>query len=193
MEKKCIICGETKPYEQIVNQAKSKDGKGSYCRDCARAKAKKWREDNLDKKNAYRKQYMAERPGLEKKWRQAWRAKNRDRAIELQRNFAAKNPERTLYYEAKKRAKRRGTPFTIVWQDIKIPETCPVLGIKLERGVGRLSDASPTVDAIIPSKGYTPDNIAVISHRANRIKTDATLEEIGMVYGWLKDLDRLSF
>lgn len=69
-----------------------------------------------------------------------------------------------------------------------IPEYCPVLGIRLERGIGQLTDASPTVDAIIPELGYVPCNIAVISHRANRLKSDGTLAEHEQLVEWLKSV-----
>jgi hypothetical protein len=69
-----------------------------------------------------------------------------------------------------------------------VPDKCPILGIELfisEKGVGR-TDNSPSLDRIIPSLGYVKGNIAVISQRANRIKNDATLEEITKLKAWLE-------
>lgn len=77
-------------------------------------------------------------------------------------------------------------PFSITESDILIPDSCPVLGIPIFRGSGRPGDNSPTVDAIIPRLGYIPGNIAVISLRANRIKNDASFEELEMVAKWLR-------
>jgi hypothetical protein len=37
---------------------------------------------------------------------------------------------------------------------------------------------SPSIDRVDSSKGYTKDNIQVISHRANNLKNNATLEEL---------------
>lgn len=45
---------------------------------------------------------------------------------------------------------------------------------------------SPTLDRIVPEKGYVLGNIAVISHKANAIKQNATAEEILRVAIWLK-------
>lgn len=70
---------------------------------------------------------------------------------------------------------------------------CPVFGTKFAWGSdfvrnvdGMKERSSPSVDRIIPEKGYIKGNIAVISIKANGIKTDATPDEIIMVAEWLK-------
>lgn len=45
-----------------------------------------------------------------------------------------------------------------------------------------------SLDRIVPSLGYVPGNVAVISHRANRIKSDATADELRAVADWLDGL-----
>jgi predicted RND superfamily exporter protein len=40
---------------------------------------------------------------------------------------------------------------------------------------------TPSLDRIDSKKGYTPDNVWVISHRANQIKNDATIEELKLI------------
>lgn len=79
----------------------------------------------------------------------------------------------------KDRAKAKGIPFSLSADDLVIPEYCPVLGIKLERG--RNQDVWPSVDRIDPNGGYTPDNIVVVSFLANKIKNNATVEQIRKV------------
>lgn len=97
-------------------------------------------------------------------------------------------PLHHLYHNAKKRAKGKGVPFEITKDDIVVPEFCPVLGIKLERGRGARGyiDSSPSLDRIVPELGYVPGNVAVISMRANRIKNDATAEELAAVLAFVK-------
>ena len=79
----------------------------------------------------------------------------------------------------KSRAKKEGIEFNLELEDIVIPEFCPLLGIKLclDNTNGDTS-SSPSVDKIIPSKGYTKGNVIVISHRANTIKSNASIDEI---------------
>jgi hypothetical protein len=89
---------------------------------------------------------------------------------------------------AKIRAKKHGVPINIELSDIVIPEFCPILGLKLEHGTQETHDASPTLDRIIPSQGYVKGNVVVISHRANRIKSDASLVELQNLVSWLARL-----
>ena len=93
--------------------------------------------------------------------------------------FLSSNPEKKLYYSAKNNAKTRGIEFNITAEDIVIPEYCPLLGIRLTNiyGEGRVP-SNMSLDRIDSSKGYTPDNIQVISDLANRMKQDATVEQL---------------
>lgn len=83
-----------------------------------------------------------------------------------------------LWRNAKRRAEERGIPFELQLEDIRVPDTCPVLGLTLQPGTHKHHDASPSLDRIIPAKGYVPGNVWVISHRANSIKRDASLDEL---------------
>lgn len=82
---------------------------------------------------------------------------------------------------ARERAKDKCETFTITRADIVLPELCPLLGIVLQKGKGCVVDSSPTLDRKDNSKGYEPGNIWVISLRANRIKNNASLEELEML------------
>lgn len=80
---------------------------------------------------------------------------------------------------ARRRAKAAGLEFSLCADDIHIPDTCPLLGIPLARAKGGSpGPGSPSVDRKDPRRGYTPDNVWVISHRANRLKSDATPLEL---------------
>jgi hypothetical protein len=46
--------------------------------------------------------------------------------------------------------------------------------------------SSPSLDRIVPQKGYTKGNVVFISGYANMIKQDATYEEIMKVAKWVK-------
>jgi len=84
-------------------------------------------------------------------------------------------------------AKLRGHEFSITYLDIVplIVEKCPILGVKLNYGVGAnkgsILSESPSVDRIDNSKGYTKENIIIISVLANRIKSSLSLEELPVV------------
>jgi len=90
--------------------------------------------------------------------------------------------EQKLFNSAKKRAKQKNLKFEIKIEDIKIPEFCPMLGIPLFPASGKNAhDNSPTLDRLDSNLGYTPENILVISHRANTIKGNATPEELKII------------
>jgi hypothetical protein len=96
------------------------------------------------------------------------------------------DPRIPMLNSARKRAKNNSLPFSISLEDIVIPKVCPILGIDLVIGAGRASICSPTLDRVIQELGYTKGNVQVISWRANRIKNDATIEELLKVVKYMK-------
>jgi len=97
------------------------------------------------------------------------------------------SPAEYLLSAAKQRARRGGLPFDIDVTDIAMPERCPLLGIRLVPFGGRRTNATPSLDRIDPSAGYVKGNVWVISWRANRLKNDATFQELRPSYwgcGW---------
>ena len=66
------------------------------------------------------------------------------------------------------------------------PKVCPILGIPLQYGVpGQRNDTSASVDRILPDKGYTAENVEIISWRANRIKNNGTCQEFKQIFDYL--------
>ena len=86
-------------------------------------------------------------------------------------------PDRSIWDRARKRAKVRSLKFSIPKDSISIPRSCPVLGMTIELR-DRRSACSPSLDRVVPARGYVPDNIRVISDRANRLKGNRGLEEL---------------
>ncbi len=92
-----------------------------------------------------------------------------------------------LYYGAKTRAKKLGIEFSLKLGELDIPETCPVLGIPMEKSTtGKREDGSPSLDRLDNSKGYTPDNVKVISWRANKLKNNSSIEELEAIVDYMK-------
>ena len=91
--------------------------------------------------------------------------------------------EKRIFNRAKHRAKKRGIPFEIELEDIIIPEVCPVF---LKPFIYGHIDWTYSLDRINPRYGYIKGNIAVISNKANRIKNDATLDELKEVCRYLQ-------
>jgi hypothetical protein len=136
----------------------------------------------------YARVWGKENPEKIQKYKQTERTKGRAIRIAADKRRYHQNPAYAMWKASKARAKRLSIAFNIEVGDIHIPEYCPVLDIRLqinEKG-GRL-DSSPSLDRIRPKLGYVKGNIAVISVRANRIKNDATLEEITKLQQWMAE------
>lgn len=105
--------------------------------------------------------------------------------------YKPKPAERSILRVTKHRAKKLGLPYDLDVEDIVIPETCPVLGIRLVQGGGRTYNArrnSPSIDRIRPELGYVKGNVRIISMRANALKSDASVAELEAVLADLKEL-----
>ena len=59
--KVCSKCKENKALEAYGNLKQGKDGKCSYCKECAKNDLNKWRAKNRDKVNERAKQYRAKK------------------------------------------------------------------------------------------------------------------------------------
>lgn len=82
----------------------------------------------------------------------------------------------------------QGLAFGLELTDIIIPAVCPILGVALKiSDTGKASDNSPSLDRIIPSMGYVKGNVAVISHRANVIKSFGTIEEHEKIIHYMRE------
>lgn len=105
------------------------------------------------------------------------------------RAYKYADKRRAMLDDAKKRARTRGLDFSLTIENVQWPEFCPIFGTKFDytRGKGRAKDTTPSLDRKDPLKGYTPDNVCVISWLANRIKTNATPEQVHAVAVWLKE------
>ena len=85
------------------------------------------------------------------------------------------DPQKALWSQAKARSRARGIPFDINIDDVVIPERCPVFGIEWRSGS---NDTVPSLDRIVPEKGYVKGNVVVVSMRANRMKSEASIQEL---------------
>jgi len=87
---------------------------------------------------------------------------------------------------ARQSAKLRGLECTITKADIRIPEFCPVLGIRLNPRAPNRSPDLPSLDRFDPSRGYVPGNVWVISWKANRLKHSASLPDLEALVAAMK-------
>jgi len=118
--------------------------------------------------------------------RRQWEKDNFEKVKKRRQEFHNENPQNRLISYAKHRAKINNIPFNLSPKDIEVPKLCPVLGMPLKLNNGSLCKDSPSLDRIIPAKGYVKGNVKVISHRANTLKNDATIQELEKVIEYMK-------
>lgn len=157
--KECRRCFECKPLSEFRPKAAASDGLQTWCIDC-------------------QKEYHRERYQTNVKYRQGM--------TDASSRWKAANYESVLLHAARKRSKAAGLPCNLTVEDIIIPDVCPVLGIPIERGVGKMGENSPSLDRIVPELGYVKGNVYVISMRANRLKSDASLGELEAILAYMK-------
>jgi hypothetical protein len=91
---------------------------------------------------------------------------------------------------SKQRAEKNNLEHTLTLDDLKhlYPQDnkCPILNIDLCWGFPK--DSSPSLDRINSKQGYTYENCQIISNRANRIKSDASVDELELVVKYLKEI-----
>lgn len=134
------------------------------------------RKERLNYRRNYRENHMDEII--------SYRENHREEINEYGRQHYIKNKIYYMWYDAKKRAKKKNIPFNITEQDIIniIPKNnkCPIMKTIFEKN----TDFVMSLDRIIPKRGYVKDNIQIISHKANMMKNNATPEELLLFGKW---------
>ena len=167
--KNCFGCGETKPLDEFVYSS----GEQRYKSKCKACRHKAYIAD---------KERAVERAKLYYK-------NNRDDVLDKSQKRRKANLEKELLRSARERAQKKGLDFNLDESDIKIPEECPALGIPLSPGNGKVHKNSPSIDRIDPMKGYIKGNVVIVSHFANTIKSDATVDEIRKVADFYEKIE----
>ena len=164
--KKCNRCTEKKALFEFSKNKASKDGLQHRCRTCDILYQKERRSNNKEAALAYDRKHKAKR------------RKEFDFRLQM------------LLNASKQRASLKGREHSLTLQDIKdmypIDGKCPVYGFDLQFNSAGFRETSPSLDRIDSNKGYTKDNVQVISWKANRLKAFATIEDLEILVAFLK-------
>lgn len=94
------------------------------------------------------------------------------------------------FNHAQNRALRNNIPISVDKEHLLsiFPEDglCPVFRIPLKWGGNK--DDSPSLDKVIPKLGYVEGNLIWVSNRVNKIKNDASWQEILKIGTFYKNL-----
>jgi hypothetical protein len=167
--KRCCRCGLEKSLDDFYRLTRSRDGYTGVCRACINADRRRWRQQNPD----------------------------RARKTSVRHRLIGKSRDPRLYWAKRAfirvrcRARERNLSFSLTLEELVAiaPHYCPLLGIPLDYGANACDRSSlASVDRLDSGKGYTKDNIWVISNRANTIKNNATIDELRTLVKSLRDL-----
>lgn len=172
LEKYCCNCSLTKPAEKFPKAKQMPSGLYSWCKDCVKKKRIQYNTNG--------------RVSKRRKERRSSEPEYREKLLRQSSESRLRNFEAHLYRAARIRAHKKGLEFTINISDIKIPEMCPILLKPLIKGTRSSWDMSPSLDRLDNTKGYIPDNIQVISNKANMIKNCATIGELLLFSNWIR-------
>ena len=170
--KECKNCKKIKPLEDFPNGSKYKGKQyiSNICKICRNALSlpyqKSYRTLNKDKVRENERRYRKERYMLDRNYRKRVRRKEAERRPRYRIKIML---ERAL-----QRAKKNNLTFNLEEKDIIIPKTCPILEIPIFYGTKNNYQNSPSLDRINNRKGYTKDNIKIISSKANTMKSNAS-------------------
>lgn len=133
--------------------------------------------------------YKLGRAEYNKQYRQKKKQELGDYYTAYNLRFRTKNPIPYLLSSAKSRSKKKNLEFNLNPEDLIVPEICPILNIPifLQAGKGK-SPNSPSLHRINPSKGYTKENVIVVSWRANDLLKNGALEEFQKIVEYLKNV-----
>lgn len=160
-----------------------------YCTKC------KIDKDDLEfypsqrKKRGICKSCWRDCPSQNKEGVKKYKEKNKDKVKKWKQKDYNNNRKQYLWSQAKYRATDRNCEFDITLDDIKFPTVCPILDIPIiiTAGEGRTGN-SPSIDRIDNNRGYTKDNIIIVSDRANCLKKDGTQAERWAIYNFYKEI-----
>lgn len=174
--KLCNCCKIEKEFNLFYKRRASKDGYDSTCKQCKTIQTKKWynSEKRMAEYAKNREKYLQKG----KEYRENNKEKCKEAGLKWYRKTKVENAASYLYKYAKARAVKKGLEFTITKEDVKIPEFCPMLGYRLVVGGTGNNKHSPSIDRIDSNKGYTPDNIQIVSRLYNSMKWDSSREEL---------------
>lgn len=195
-EKKCTLCKNVKPIDNFSkNQSKCKDCNKLYriqnkekIKETNKLyiiknkdKIKKYRESNKDKTYKNNKKYRENNKDKISNRSKKIYNNNKNEICKKKKEDRRKNICNYLITEARKRANKNNIEFNITVNYIKniFPKDnkCPFLNIPIKINDNIQKDNSITIDRIDNNKGYIKGNVLFLSLKANRSKSNATIEE----------------
>lgn len=184
----CKKCGKEYPAtsEFFPANRESKSGILWECRLCKRAYGKTWRAANSESIKGRRRGLYAERNRLKQKERIERIREHRPihaRASALRQGLLLRSRQQGLPCDASILT----VDYFMAWLRRQPYCECCRTPFNVEfKPNKRFAPDSPSLDRIVPERGYVLENVALLCWRCNNLKRDATWSELATVAEWLK-------
>lgn len=185
MLKKCSKCKETKELFAFIMNKSCKNGYANICKICQNQYSKEWKRKNSKRLTAQRRERYAETEGLEVKVREEKRKQLyplRRRCQILRSGMKERAIIKDMEFE-----EQFFTVMYLINRLIKNPN-CECCGRELDIGFKKdkkFNNASPSMDRVDSTKGYTKNNVAILCWECNKHKQDATAKELRMIADYM--------
>lgn len=186
----CKKCGGEFPLSFFVKSKSCKNGRSWTCRNCINKYAAQWKHKNADRLAQRRRELYAQTEGVENgiKIRERLRIRKlthplRVRAAVLRNGMIVRSKQLNLPFDKDILT----TTFLMkLLDEHPFCDCCNrVLDLTFKSDRVKKPD-SPSIDRIIPEKGYVIGNIALVCWRCNNLKRDATIEELKTIVNWME-------
>lgn len=188
----CSRCKETKSVQEFSVDKKRRNKLTIWCKTCTRKYFKQYYKNHPEKAAEYRKNHRVQMAAYNKQYQEKHRVKSRayglryhrehrDQKLQYLKDRRRDDPLKYMLHAAQQRAGKAGIKFDLRRNDIEMPDRCPIFGTILIYGGNQREDNSASLDRINPLEGYIPGNCWIISDRANRIKNDASIDDLRAV------------
>ena len=179
--RKCAAAAKAKRTRTWVDKTEYNKEYREKHREKLVAHSREYYRTNREKLAAQQKAYVAALPIEVRRERRSRWEKQRQRRYHATRAFL---PWLNAFRGSKARANKRKIPFTITkdWAAARWTGRCEVTGIAFVLSTGRNPYLfSPSLDRIIPSLGYAPENSRFVLHAVNALKGAGTDEDMLMI------------
>jgi len=198
--KECTRCHTLKPLSEFHADSKRIDGHIGLCKPCKNQTALDYYATHRDTSKRARGRFITveESQRREKEAIESKQAKQQAR----QRKYLTKEEGSSLLGKRAKNArlgmstrfKKKGVPFerkyfTLrrIFNLLKEHPTCECCGTLLElQAKLRTAPNYLAIDKIVPARGYVEGNVAALCMKCNRLKNNATHEELRQIADWLE-------
>ena len=181
----CSKCKREYPLEQFVKNKQCKDGFAGTCRNCQNEYSRDWKQRNKGRLAPIRRKQYAERYGS------IQRAKEQIRKEQC----PLKVRSQVLRAGMRDRARVKGIKFdsgffsvSYLMERLSHNLNCECCHKPLDiafKDDRKFNESSPSIDRVNPTKGYIKGNVAILCWRCNRIKQNATPQELRIIANFM--------